>query len=439
MATQRVSNHPLFVRLEQRNFAFRQVPKGSLFVETETTEEEQGFASLLEKEGEEQLEGFCAEGASGPRVFAHLLQVRTSPECHSLLLAFFDRLFDMDGVRMVRALLPEAGVLLETCSTILTMHASNHSHRPFLIRTTLLLMGSILAEVEAEVAGEHWRVFMQTAVNLLNLPLPSSGLALEGLKRAFRSGDMRQRFIDSEGVPILTRLIEASMKLSHTDTLYHGLFLVWELTFSFEGRLEFSKTEFVEVLGRLFSYVQPEKEDVVRLMFLIVERQMESQEFVENGYDVDLLKLGVGFRGKHYVDGEVGELVGRVCEELNQRLKRISLWDKYVREVHSGVLRNTVSHRSEMFWKSNIERFGENHYEILGELSELLESGDEETVMVACHDLGEYAARHPLGKAKIEEAGGKIRVMNLLSHKSQSIQREALRTTQLLLLRSSAV
>ena len=117
-------------------------------------------------------------------------------------------------------------------------------------------------------------------------------------------------------------------------------------------------------------------------------------------------------------------------------LKHISLWDKYVREVNSGSLRFSVSHKSDIFWKQNIERFGENNYHILVTLTNLLQSEDETTVVVACHDLGEYATRSPVGRVKLEEFQTKTKVLALINSKNPKIQREALRTTQLLLLRS---
>jgi V-type H+-transporting ATPase subunit H len=142
------------------------------------------------------------------------------------------------------------------------------------------------------------------------------------------------------------------------------------------------------------------------------------------------------FQAKHYVDPELGKQIAAAAEALHQGLKHLSLWDKYVREVNSGILRFSLSHKSEFFWKANIERFGDNHYRVLGLLTKLLESNDVETVVVAVHDLGEFAVRSPIGRIKLEEIGAKEAVMKLMSSQSQQIQREALRTTQLLLLRN---
>jgi V-type H+-transporting ATPase subunit H len=161
--------------------------------------------------------------------------------------------------------------------------------------------------------------------------------------------------------------------------------------------------------------------------------------FVENAYDCDILRLFRGFQGKHYVDGDLNKEIATAAEALHQALKHISLWDKYVREVKSGILHFSVSHKSEFFWKANLERFGDGNYATVILLRDLLQSSDEETVVVACHDLAEFATRSPVGRVKLEEIGAKEAVMRLMSNQSQAIQREALRTTQLLLLRNQTI
>jgi hypothetical protein len=84
-----------------------------------------------------------------------------------------------------------------------------------------------------------------------------------------------------------------------------------------------------------------------------------------------------------------------------------------------------------------LDRFGEGNYKVLQLLRQLLTSEDHETVCVACHDLGEFAARSPIGRVKLEEIGAKEAVVTLMSSPLQNVQREALRTTQLLLLRQT--
>jgi hypothetical protein len=105
-------------------------------------------------------------------------------------------------------------------------------------------------------------------------------------------------------------------------------------------------------------------------------------------------------------------------------------------KVNSEKLKFTLSHHSEAFWKVNFERFGESNFSTHVNLTHLPES-DDEIITVALNDIREYIMRHPLRRKKVEVIAAKEIVLKLLNHKNPKIQREAFRTTQNLLLKSS--
>ncbi len=51
---------------------------------------------------------------------------------------------------------------------------------------------------------------------------------------------------------------------------------------------------------------------------------------------------------------------------------------------------------------------------------------DNETVAVACFDLGEFVRFYPNGKSLLRSLGGKDTVMKLVEHSNLDVQREAL-------------
>lgn len=65
----------------------------------------------------------------------------------------------------------------------------------------------------------------------------------------------------------------------------------------------------------------------------------------------------------------------------------------------------------------------------------LLGSEDNETVAVACHDLGEFARFHRMGKRVVSNFGGKLPLMERLNHSDERVQREALGAVQKLFVR----
>jgi V-type H+-transporting ATPase subunit H len=434
------SKHPLFQRLDQRELIFAHQRPSSLVLESKKQADVDAFIGLFEDDLESQALRFHDKSQPAlPAVFSDLLANRTVPGTLELLCAFLDRLFDFDFVLTISALLPFQEQLVGASATILRAHENDFKQFPFLTRTVVLLFGAIISEQGSKLSEAVADLFLSRAIPFLHRgDVAVAGLVLEGLKRFLRVEQYRDKFIDASGVSLLVALLPPAAKLPHSDTLYHILFAVWELSYAPEGIGRLSGNEFVSVLGRLVATIPPEREEIVRLLTQIIAQLNPSTVFVENAYDNDLLRLFRMFQGKKYVDPDLGKDIAAAAEGLHQQLKHLSLWDKYVREIKSGTLRWSLSHKSEFFWKANIERFGEYQYQALTILTQLLASADQETVCVACHDLGEFATRSPIGKVKLEEIGAKEAVMRLLSSSSQVIQREALRTTQLLLLRAQA-
>jgi len=438
MSSIRSTNHPLFIRIGQRESILREVNPSSLSLESEISPDVQAFLDLFGQAPEKQQESFCASKSSLPQTFVKLFSARSTPEPLSLLCAFIDRLFDIEFNKTICSLVPYANEMITCCTRTLISHAGDHSKNSFMVRTVLIILGSLISESTVSIPEEVIGVFMKTVITLLSKSLNDASIAFEGLKRALRSDQIRSAFIEAEGIPLLLTLLGASSKLVHTDSLYHILFCFWALTFNAEGTGKLAEGDFIIQLTRLLATIPAEREEIIRLLVQIISQLNPSIVFIESAYDNDILRLLRGLQVKHYVDSQIPKMITEVADSMHKSLKHLSLWDKYVREVKSGKLRNSLSHRSDIFWKANIERFGDHNFKVLIELKNLLESNDEETVSVSCHDLGEYVSRHPLGRVKLEEIGAKEVIMRLMTSKSQAIQTQALRTTQLMLLRTQS-
>lgn len=434
--TFRSGKHPLFVRIEQREQILRTIAPSVLVLTDSAGDDLNKFISLFKTLPDVQISGFAQCG----KIFKDLFVSLSTDNPVSLLLALFDTLLDTDYKATIDPLVPFEEELARSCKSRLDARATEiQGPRAFVFRTLVLLLGAIISEPSVTPTEDRSSMFMSVVKGILERgDVGECQSILEGLKRFLRCSFYREDFIRQGGVSRLIALLPNALKCQHTDTLYHVLFCIWQLTYSSEGAAALSENAFVEVLAKLLSTIQPEREEIVRLLTAIIGQLAGGTVFVENAFDNDILRTFRSFQGKHYVDQELNKQISAAAEVLSQGLKKLSLWDKYVREVHSGVLRFTLSHKSEIFWKANIERFGENRYAILKELQKLLGSADETTVCVACHDLGEYATRSPIGKVKLEEIGVKDEVMRLLVDSRASVQREALRTTQLLLLRNQS-
>merc|ERR1712070_738594 len=70
--------------------------------------------------------------------------------------------------------------------------------------------------------------------------------------------------------------------------------------------------------------------------------------------------------------------------------------------------------------------FEQREFGVVRKLCALLEIDNELTQAVACHDIGEFAVLHPLGKKKVADFAVKEHVMKLMESESREVRREAL-------------
>lgn len=120
--------------------------------------------------------------------------------------------------------------------------------------------------------------------------------------------------------------------------------------------------------------------------------------------------------------------------KLGQVYEDMSSFDEYASEISSGMLEWSPVHRSDKFWRENVERLNEDRHKLVKILIQLLETASDPTVLaVAAHDVGEYVRHFPKGKDIIEKLGGKTYIMRHMSHKTPEVKYEALVAVQKLM------
>ena len=109
----------------------------------------------------------------------------------------------------------------------------------------------------------------------------------------------------------------------------------------------------------------------------------------------------------------------------------MSTFDEYASEVSSGLLEWSPVHRSEKFWRENVERLNDDRHKLVKILIQLLEtSTDPKVLAVAAHDVGEYVRHYPRGKQVLDTLGGKQYIMMHMSHDEKDVRYEALVAVQ---------
>lgn len=136
-----------------------------------------------------------------------------------------------------------------------------------------------------------------------------------------------------------------------------------------------------------------------------------------------------------FSDNDIKEMIDDITVEIMKDYHVISSYDRYEREIYSHKLTWGPTHTPE-FWKENIKSIEKNCFELMKQYILLLHSNDEETVAVACYDLGEFVRFYPSGKSYIfiyycyysicKTTGIKTQVMELLSSPNPQIAKQAL-------------
>ena len=149
-----------------------------------------------------------------PFLFSDMLsKSTTSGDLSARLLAFldiiFDIIFDVSFNQVLDVLIPHIKILISACSAILNQFINTLVDNQFLIKTTLLLIGSIIGDHRVSPNNDSFTVFRKITIQILDKKhLPESAAALEGLKRALKSSSFRSFFIENHGHMSLPSIID---------------------------------------------------------------------------------------------------------------------------------------------------------------------------------------------------------------------------------------
>lgn len=149
---------------------------------------------------------------------------------------------------------------------------------------------------------------------------------------------------------------------------------------------------------------------------------------------VGMLKTLLALKRRKFGDEDIPLLLLSLTSTLDESMELITSFSEYRGEVLSGALDWTPVHTSSKFWQEHHLLMEASNYEVLQALGRIiLESKDERTLAVACHDLGELVRYHPTGRSLLSlpvMSGVKERVIRLMFDHNQEVSKEALLCTQ---------
>jgi len=191
----------------------------------------------------------------------------------------------------------------------------------------------------------------------------------------------------------------------------------------------------IESLNEMLKGVRAEK--AVRISLMALENMLKSKSLCEAMAEKDVLSTLSSLEYEKWRDPELLDLITKVKAALQSEVKFLTNYERFEREVMSGVLRWGFIH-SDKFWADNAMKCERGNFKVIDHLLVLVRTGrDPETVAVACHDLGEFARLHPGGKALLTARGAKVRMLELMGSAQRDVAREALLCVQKLMLSRS--
>lgn len=239
----------------------------------------------------------------------------------------------------------------------------------------------------------------------------------------------RESIWASNGSRILSGLESSSIPV-----VYKALFSVWLVGFN-KVVLKDMPLSVVKVVNDILKNNRTEK--VVRIALQAVENLLKSKKMCEEMAEQSTVDLVGALEYEKWRDQELIDAVKGTVAALNAEVKVLTNFERYDREVNSGTLRWGFIH-TDKFWVENVLKCEASNFMIIDKLMVILRSAqDAESLAVACHDLGEFARLHPIGKQIATSRGAKDKMLELMSSSQREVAREALLCVQKLMLQKA--
>jgi len=216
--------------------------------------------------------------------------------------------------------------------------------------------------------------------------------------------------------------------------LYKCVFAMWLLSFEDDAQIKLQADVLVKKVREILCHSRVEK--VVRLSLTVLKNLLARPAFAEEVVEQALLEVVQQLEYEKWRDTELYDEIRDLASMISTRVQDMTNFDRYERELQEGHLKWGFIHSSK-FFVDNVLKFEQNDFRALKLLGGLLDSSDPTTLAVACHDIGEFVATHPLGKKQISRLHVKERVMELMSSADSAhrdVRREALLCCQKMML-----
>lgn len=264
---------------------------------------------------------------------------------------------------------------------------------------------------------------------------PKNQFAVQALQLLTATNRGRSACIAANCLPVFFSLISinASASSSSVQLLYQVLFSLWSISYSTEAALAIVNAK-MGIIAKLVDIIKSvQKEKVARVALATLRNLLGTGSASSDMVAAGIMPVLFGLQPRKWADEDIVEDIEVLIAALQINLATMSSWDVYKKELASGKLEWSPSHKSEAFWKENYKNFEAKGFEFLKQLVALLSSEDPQILSIACNDIGEFIKHHPEGRRIMTQLGAKPHVMLALKHPDTTVQKYALTCVQRLM------
>jgi V-type H+-transporting ATPase subunit H len=233
-------------------------------------------------------------------------------------------------------------------------------------------------------------------------------------------------------------VFDAEPKVAQPALLYKSVFAIWLMSYEKDTATleELRERKAVQKVRDILAVCRVEK--VVRMCLTVLKNFMDYKPFCADMVDCNVLECVQAVEYEKWRDAELYDEIKELAGVISGQVQEMSNFDRYESELKSKSLKWGYTHTSK-FWGENVMKFESNDFRALKMLAQLILSpvSDSTTLAVACYDIGEFVALHPLGKRKVAQLQVKERIMELMGSAGddmREVRREALLCCQKIML-----
>lgn len=372
------------------------------------------FLSAIDKASDDK-----GKGKNSARAVLKILKNVTDDKILAYVLVLTSNLLAVDAKRVAPWFVNESGSL-EAQSFLRIATSSNEAPVYFhAISSLSYLLANSPANDTIIETFVSWLVNEAGSKGTLKLPA-----VLNGVMLLSASKKLRAVILTNKGLKVLSTLLKIATK---PQTIYQVVFCVWTLSYLEAAAPYFLKKGGDDVIaGLAFVLQNATKEKIIRVGISALKNLVDRPGCNTEMIECKLMKFLQTLSARTFSDPEILEDIQVIIEGLQKDYQVFSSFDKYSKEINSGVLEWGPVH-TESFWRENVRNMEKDNFGLIKKLVAQLEAKvSNVAVAVACFDLGEFMRYYPNGKAIVKSFNGKALIMGLLEHADKDVKNQAL-------------